>query len=115
MTRSTARRSCSLSCSRENSGRGGSPRRSWASRRCALSMAFSPPLAATYMSTILADDADGARQRGDLALGQEDQGDAAGEKRMSGHELRRDISRQPRSEEPLAPTDTRPLEQELRS
>src|SRR6202022_3203360 len=107
MTRSTARRSCSLICSSDNSGMDGSPRRSWASRRCAFSMAFSPPLAATYMSTILADNADGARQRGDLALGQEDQVDAAGKKRMIGHELRADISRQRGSGEQLAPTDTR--------
>src|SRR3546814_6776682 len=70
-TRSTASCICSLICAMLSSGTAGSPRRSSATSLCELRMACSPPFTATYMASVLRQDA--ARQADDgLAAGQED-------------------------------------------
>src|SRR3546814_10849788 len=71
ITRSTASCICSLICAMLSSGTAGSPRRSSATSLCELRMACSPPFTATYMASVLRQDA--ARQADDgLAAGQED-------------------------------------------
>src|SRR3546814_15819984 len=71
ITRSTASCICSLICAMLSSGTAGSPRRSSATSLCELRMACSPPFTATYMASVLRQDA--ARQAdAGLAEGQED-------------------------------------------
>src|SRR3954470_2198775 len=78
MTRSTARPSCSEIWSSVTSGTPLSPRRASASRRCAFSMARSPPLTATYMLlAFLVHDTRGARDRDHGVAGDQHHIDAA--------------------------------------
>src|SRR5580658_632549 len=79
MTRSTAPASCWPIWARLSSGTAGSPRRSAASSAWAASIAFSPPLTATYMDLLL--DTRGARHGGQKISAGQDQIEAARKQR----------------------------------
>src|SRR5262249_54986662 len=116
ITRSTASVSCSLICSSASSGTAGSPRRACASRRCAFSIARSPPLTATYISSLpLACESHRARQRRDLVGARQDEIDAAWKQRAIDGEPCWHVVRQPGGVQHRPVADARPCQRERRS